>query len=66
MWPEDKLMDVPWTNKLISDTGKIICPRCSAEKDLFSYKRLQQYNKENTVPLWKCPECKFVFGLKEQ
>lgn len=58
-------MNQPMTNKLISDTGKIICPRCGSEKDLLSYTKLQQLNEENTVPLWKCQECKFVFGLRE-
>lgn len=52
-------------NKLISDDGKIICPRCGEKRDLLSYTRLQQFNIENTVPLWKCKDCKFVFGLKE-
>lgn len=51
-------------NKLITDEGKIQCPRCNEVQDLLAYTRLQQLSVNWTVPLIKCKLCKFVFGLK--
>lgn len=44
------------------------CPRCEVWKDILAFLTLQQAPKfiEETVPIYKCPECKFLFALSDR
>lgn len=40
------------------------CPRCKKDHDILQYVRMmtiEEYELE-TVPIYKCPDCKFMFA----
>ena len=44
---------------------KMMCPRCKREHSVEQYLRLEEGEefKKETVPVYKCPECKWIFAL---
>lgn len=42
----------------------MICPRCEERNNLLKFTKLNQVNARdyNTVPIYKCPECRYVFA----
>lgn len=42
----------------------MICPRCQERSNLLNFTKLNQVNSEhyNTVPIYKCPSCRYVFA----
>jgi len=50
--------------RLLNGT-KLICPRCKKEHSVEAYARLGEAEefKSETVPISKCPSCKWIFAL---
>ena len=43
----------------------LLCPRCKKEHSVESYERLREAEefKHETVPIYKCETCKWIFAL---
>jgi len=48
----------------ILNSEGMICPRCEERSNLLDFKKLMQVNQEkyNTVPIYKCSKCRYVFA----
>lgn len=48
----------------ILNSKGMICPRCEKRSNLLDFKKLMQINndKYNTVPIYKCSKCRYVFA----
>ena len=42
----------------------MVCPRCKKDHDVLQYIRLEQIEEYEleTVPIYKCPSCKWMFA----
>lgn len=51
-------------HNLITESGKMICPRCEEPQDILTFARLQHSEKYDklTIPIYKCRLCRFVFA----
>jgi phage FluMu protein Com len=52
-------------NKTLLNGRFLKCPRCKQESSVEEYLRLgeaEEYKAE-TVPIYKCPKCKWIFSL---
>lgn len=49
---------------LINGT-KLMCPRCKEDHNLLAYVPLMEIEDyaEDTVPIYKCPSCRWMFAL---
>lgn len=49
--------------QIVTQNG-MTCPRCEKSQDLLAFIRLAQANEDKylTAPIYKCPECRFVFA----
>jgi uncharacterized protein with PIN domain len=51
-------------NSLIVDERYMRCPRCKEVQDILRYKPMEVIEefRLETVPLYKCPKCRFIFA----
>lgn len=51
-------------NSLIVDQRYMRCPRCRREQDILAYQPMGMVEefREETVPVYKCPSCHWIFA----
>lgn len=51
-------------NRLIVDKRYMRCPRCKKVEDILRYAPMEQIEefKRETVPVYKCPNCRWIFA----
>jgi len=52
-------------SKTLLNGRHLTCPRCKKEHSVEEYLRLKEAEefKSETVPIYKCPSCKWIFAL---
>jgi len=57
-------MVTPKRRKPLIVGHRMVCPRCKRPHDILSYLPLQQIEEfaDETVPIYKCPDCSWVFA----
>jgi rubredoxin len=52
-------------NKSLLNLNLLTCPRCRVEKSVESYLRLREIEeyRSQTLPIYKCSECSWIFSL---